>query len=65
METNGKWTIAELWRKACEYDNIPADSKFCVFSDNNPWARKYNFGMLAMMQHRRLILAENIQGDCP
>ena len=25
------------WRKACKYDNIEPDSKFVVFSDNNPY----------------------------
>lgn len=28
----------EAWRKACEFDNIPADSMFVVFSDSNPYA---------------------------
>ena len=27
----------ENWRKACKYDNIEIDSKFVVFSDNNPY----------------------------
>lgn len=44
-----KWTLKQLWDKACEYDRIPPKSSFVVFSDHNPWAKKYNFGMRAAL----------------
>ena len=28
------------WIKACKYDNIDPDSKFVVFSDDNPYKNK-------------------------
>ncbi len=36
------YTLKELWAKACEHDNIEPSSKFVVFSDDNPWIKKYN-----------------------
>jgi hypothetical protein len=39
---NETLNIKELWAKACEYDNIPADSKFVVFSNDNPYVADYN-----------------------
>ena len=37
------YTLEDLWNKACEFDSInPTDSHFVVFSDDNPWAKKYN-----------------------
>ena len=30
----------ENWIKACKYDNIDPDSKFVVFSDDNPYKNK-------------------------
>lgn len=29
----------QVWQKACEHDSIPVDSKFCVFSDDNPFVQ--------------------------
>ena len=34
----------ELWRLACEYDQIPSESSFVVFSNDNPFARELNNG---------------------
>ena len=48
-----KWTIKQLWDKACEYDRIPFDSKFVVFSDHNPWMKKYNFAISAYLKSTR------------
>ena len=36
------YSLRDLWVKACEYDGIDPESKFVVFSDDNPWMRKYN-----------------------
>lgn len=33
---------AQLWKQACELDNIPAGSKFAEFSAGNPYAEQYN-----------------------
>lgn len=38
---NLKYIIKQLWEKCCEYDNIPKDSKFVVFSKNNPYEYFY------------------------
>jgi hypothetical protein len=40
------YTIPQLWQLACQYDGIAPESKFVVFSQDNPFARKYNFAML-------------------
>lgn len=34
--------LKEIWIKACEWDSINPDAKFVVFSDENPWAARYN-----------------------
>jgi hypothetical protein len=47
-----KWTLKQLWDKACEYDRIPIGSKFVVFSDHNPWLKKYNFAITAYLRSR-------------
>jgi ribosomal protein S27AE len=46
--------IKDLWIKACQYDNIPADSKFVNFSSTNPYATLYN---QAMCKASKLITA--------
>jgi len=42
MEHSGPPDPRELWKKACEYDGIPPDSKFVTFSKDNPYAKLYN-----------------------
>ena len=32
----------KLWQKACEFDNIPVDSKFVEFSEGNKFIPFYN-----------------------
>ena len=34
--------VKNLWRKACEWDKILPESKFVVFSDDNPYLKEYN-----------------------
>lgn len=34
--------VRGLWKKACDWEKIPPDSKFVVFSDDNPYTREYN-----------------------
>ena len=29
--------MREIWRKACEHDGVSVDSRFVVFSDDNPY----------------------------
>lgn len=36
------YNIKELWRKACRYDHIPINSKFVVFSKENPFVKEWN-----------------------
>lgn len=50
--TTMKWTVKELWTKACEYDGFPADTKFAVFSPKNPWAKKYSFAAYCLARYR-------------
>ena len=40
--TGVTYTLKDLWNKACEHDGIEANSKFVVFSKDNPWMAKYN-----------------------
>ena len=42
--------IKALWNKACDYEGIDRESKFVIFSDDNPWAVKYNEAMGAFME---------------
>lgn len=46
----GRATVAQLWRKACDHDGIPYDSQFVVFSENNPWAPWYNKAMAQYLE---------------
>ncbi len=34
--------VRELWRKACEWEDIPLESRFVVFSEDNPFVKDYN-----------------------
>lgn len=34
--------VKGLWEKACKWDKIPPESKFVVFSDDNPHLKEYN-----------------------
>ncbi len=34
--------VHSLWIKACEAEGIPVESKFVVFSDDNPYVKEYN-----------------------
>lgn len=34
--------LTQLWRKACEYDDIPPDSTFAVFSPDNPYVKLHD-----------------------
>ncbi|MCK5602637.1 hypothetical protein KAR91_12225 [Candidatus Pacearchaeota archaeon] len=46
---NAKRLRKALWLKACRFDNIPPDSMFIVFSDDNPYLKRYNrIGCLIM-----------------
>ena len=35
----------DLWKKACEVEGVPDDSKFVVFSPTNQYADFYNLAM--------------------
>lgn len=34
--------LKALWNKACEFEGVPANSMFVVFSPTNPWMVEYN-----------------------
>ena len=42
--------VAQLWRQACDHDDIPPESKFVVFSDENPFTAFYNNAMRQLME---------------
>lgn len=45
-----KFTIRQLWVKACEFDSINPNDKFVIFSGKNPWAKKYNTAIGLMLK---------------
>jgi len=42
MKQNAKRLLKSLWIRACRLDEIPINSKFVVFSDDNKYAVRYN-----------------------
>ncbi|MFH1031165.1 MAG: hypothetical protein V1767_01140 [Chloroflexota bacterium] len=57
-----KATAGILWIKACEFDNIPPDSKFVVFSDENKFAKFYNQALLQMEEAKNQYAAGGYVG---
>jgi hypothetical protein len=45
--------VKELWRKACEWEKIPPDSKFVVFSENNPYMPAYREAMTKLLRFKQ------------
>ena len=45
-----KAVCRDLWRKACEFDGIPSDSKFVEFSEGNRFAEFYNKAMIQLLE---------------
>lgn len=43
-------TRTQLWKQACEFDSIPVDSKFVVFSKDNKFAEFYNLSCLRLSE---------------
>jgi hypothetical protein len=41
-KTSKTYTLRDLWVKACKADGIDPQSKFVIFSTDNPWMTKYN-----------------------
>ena len=50
-----KLDIQDSWRVACHHDGIAPDSKFVVFSNDNPAAIRYNNLMLEFLNLQRKI----------
>ncbi len=48
-----KNTVAVLWRKACEYDEIETSAKFVCFSADNRDADLYNRAVGELMSAKR------------
>jgi len=46
-------TIKVLWEKACEFDSVPVESKFVVFSDGNKFAKFYGIAMNQYFEARQ------------
>jgi len=45
-----KSAVKQLWDKCCEEDQIPPDSKFCVFSKDNKFAPFYNRAVIQLQE---------------
>lgn len=45
--------VKSLWKKACEAEGVPIDSKFVVFSDDNPYVREYNEAVGQLMRYKQ------------
>ncbi len=48
-----KERAAELWVKMCQWDNVPPDSRFIVFSETNPYKDEYDAAMAFVLAYRR------------
>ncbi len=48
VNINVKVILKQIWNKACEFDDIEKDSKFVVFSKDNPYDTLYNDLRIAM-----------------
>jgi hypothetical protein len=46
-------TVKQLWEKACEFDGIPADSTFVVWSAENKFGKFYNIAINQYMDAQR------------
>ena len=51
---NIKDKLAETWAAACKHDGIPADSKFVVLSDDNPFKAEHDKWMRFFLAGERL-----------
>jgi len=61
METqNIKRLLKALWIKSCRFDGIPADSKFVVFSDDNPYQRRYAKIMKMYLAGRNMFVVRSL-----
>lgn len=56
-------TISELWKKACDFDNVPPDSKFVVFSDGNKFAKLHNQATAQLQEARAAYAAGGYVGQ--
>jgi len=43
-------TVKSAWNSACEHEQIPTDSKFVVFSDDNPFSPFYDKAVRQLME---------------
>ena len=45
--------VHSLWIKACEWEKIPIESKFVVFSDENPYLEEYNEAISKLLRFKQ------------
>ena len=50
-----KEKLNETWRAACRHDGIPEDTKFAIFSDDNPFAKEHNKWAMMWLAGRKLL----------
>lgn len=55
MKRDMRELLKELWKQACEYDDIEPEAKFVVFSDDNPYLPKYNKYLSMFLTGQRLL----------
>ncbi|MBI4201192.1 MAG: hypothetical protein HY531_02755 [Chloroflexi bacterium] len=45
-------TVRQLWVKACEHDGIPPDSRFVVFSEDDPYTPYHDKAVRELQEAR-------------
>jgi len=50
--------VKSAWAKACEWEKISPESKFVVFSDDNPYLKEYNEGIKQLLRFREFQAGE-------
>ena len=50
--------VRGLWNKACSWEKIPPESKFVVFSNDNPYTREYNKAVGELLRYKQFQTGE-------
>ena len=46
--------LGKLWALACQYDDMPTDTRFAVFSDENPYNKMHGLAMRQFFKSKKL-----------
>ncbi len=50
--------MKELWKEACEWEGIPPDSKFVIFSKDNPFVKAHDAAMGKLLRFKQVQTGE-------